>query len=179
MNPPKRKKAPGQGKTMPTPTPKLSLRPWIVLALAIVLIGGFLLWKQGNSSHGENVPPTSSAQPTESPIAPGSPPQSPVEFQKLKGKWLRPDGGYVIEIKDVEEGGKLGAAYFNPQPINVSKAQASQEGSTTKVFIELRDVNYPGSTYTLTYLPGKDLLVGIYYQALQQQSYEVYFERTK
>ncbi len=40
-------------------------------------------------------------------------------------------------------------------------------------------MNYPGSTYTLTYVADKDLLVGIYYQALQQQSFEVYFERMR
>jgi len=34
------------------------------------------------------------------------------------------------------------------------------------VFIELRDVNYPGSTYSLTYEPASDQLKGIYYQAV-------------
>jgi hypothetical protein len=101
------------------------------------------------------------------------------DFQKLKGKWLRPDGGYVIEITSVDDAGKLSAAYFNPQPIHVARAEATYAGGATKVFIELRDVNYPGSTYTLTYIPDKDLLVGIYYQALQQQSFEVYFERMR
>ncbi len=101
------------------------------------------------------------------------------DFQKLKGKWLRPDGGYVIEITSVDDAGKLSAGYFNPQPIHVARAEATYAGGATKVFIELRDVNYPGSTYTLTYIPDKDLLVGIYYQALQQQSFEVYFERMR
>jgi len=101
------------------------------------------------------------------------------DLQKLKGKWLRPDGGYVIEIKSVESNGKLEAGYFNPQPIHVARAEASREGGATRVIIELQDVNYPGSTYTLVYVPERDLLAGIYYQALQQQSYEVYFERTQ
>jgi len=97
----------------------------------------------------------------------------------LNGRWLRPDGGYIIEIKSADANGKLEAGYFNPKPIHVAKAEATQDGGAMKVFIELQDVNYPGSTYTLTYLPDRDLLAGIYYQALQQQRFEVYFERVK
>lgn len=100
------------------------------------------------------------------------------EFQKLKGKWLRPDGGYIIEIKSVDGNGKLEAAYLNPKPIHVAKAEASRDGAAVKVFIELRDVNYPGSTYKLIYVPENDQLSGIYYQALQQQSFEVVFVRS-
>jgi hypothetical protein len=100
-------------------------------------------------------------------------------FEKLKGKWLRPDGGYVIEIRSVEPGGKMDAAYFNPQPIHVGKAEAAQEGAVTKVFVELRDVNYPGSTYDLAYDAASDQLKGIYYQAALQQRFEVVFVRTK
>jgi uncharacterized protein (DUF2147 family) len=99
------------------------------------------------------------------------------EIQKLKGKWIRPDGGYVVEIKRVDDGGNMDAAYFNPYPIHVSRAQASTEGGAIRVFIELRAQNYPGSTYTLMYDPERDQLQGIYYQALQQQSYEVAFVR--
>lgn len=71
----------------------------------------------------------------------------------------------------------MDAGYFNPKPIHVAKAEASQDGVAMKVFIELRDVNYPGSTYTLTYNPENDQLSGIYFQALQQQSFEVFFTR--
>jgi hypothetical protein len=100
-------------------------------------------------------------------------------FEKLKGAWQRPDGGYIVEIRSVEPGGKMDAAYFNPRPINVAKAEALQDGAATKVFIELRDVNYPGSTYTLTYDPASDQLVGIYYQAAIQQRFDVVFVRMK
>jgi hypothetical protein len=41
----------------------------------------------------------------------------------------------------------------------------------------LRDVNYPGSTYTLIYEPGSDQLQGVYYQAVEQQRYQVSFVR--
>jgi len=101
------------------------------------------------------------------------------QFQTLQGRWQRNDGGYVIDIRNVEPGGKLTASYFNPRPINVAKAEASRDGETVKVFIELRDVNYPGSTYTLTFDPAADRLSGIYFQAIERVTYDVYFTRLK
>jgi hypothetical protein len=59
----------------------------------------------------------------------------------------------------------------------VSKAEASQTGETLKVFIELRDTNYPGSTYTLTYNAANDRLEGIYFQAVQKENFTVEFRR--
>ena len=100
-------------------------------------------------------------------------------FDSLKGRWLRPDGGYVIDIRGVEASGKMDAGYFNPRPINVSQAEAFREGDTTKVFIELRDVNYPGATYNLTYDFEKDQLRGVYFQPAVRQSFDVVFIRMK
>jgi len=99
--------------------------------------------------------------------------------QVLKGRWLRPDGGYVLEIRNVSADGKIEAGYFNPRPINVAKAEMSQEGPVTRVFIELRDKGYDGSTYTLVYDPGSDQFKGIYYQATLQQRFDVFFVRMK
>ena len=48
-----------------------------------------------------------------------------------------------------------------------------------KVFVELRDVNYPGSTYTLAYDPAADQLRGVYFQALERQSFDVSFVRAR
>jgi small conductance mechanosensitive channel len=79
----------------------------------------------------------------------------------------------------VDATGKMDVAYFNPRPINVSKAEATREGSTTKVLIELRDTGYPGSTYTLTYDPQSDQLKGVYFQATLQQNFEVVFFRIR
>ena len=101
------------------------------------------------------------------------------DFAPLKGRWMRPDGGYVIEIKAIDAHGKMVAAYFNPRPINVSVAETAVEGTTVKVFIELRDVNYPGATYHLTYDPEKDQLRGVYFQPALQQSFDVFFVRLK
>ena len=100
-------------------------------------------------------------------------------FQVLKGRWQRPDGGYIIEIKNIDRVGKMEAAYFNPRPIHVAKANAARDGNTTKIFIELRDVNYPGSTYNLTYDPKSDQLKGTYFQAVLKQTFEVVFDRLK
>jgi uncharacterized protein (DUF2147 family) len=101
------------------------------------------------------------------------------ELAKLVGKWERPDGGYVVEIKGVDASGKLDVAYFNPNPINVSRAAAWRDKGTTKAVIELRDVNYPGCTYTLEHNPQTDQLFGQYFQAALQQTYEVVFSRVK
>jgi hypothetical protein len=101
------------------------------------------------------------------------------DFAFLKGRWRRPDGGYVIDIRDVDSTGKMDVAYFNPKPINVSKGEATREGSTTTVFIELRDAGYPGSTYTMTYDPKTDQLRGVYFQAAMQQKFDVVFLRIK
>ncbi len=101
------------------------------------------------------------------------------EFAFLEGRWRRPDGGYILDIKDVDSTGKIDAAYYNPNPIKVSKAEASRDGSEVKVCIELRDVGYPGCTYTLTYDPQTDQLKGIYFQAAIGQKFDVFFPRIK
>lgn len=105
--------------------------------------------------------------------------QAKPDFDKLKGRWLRPDGGYILSVKDVGPGGKMDTAYYNPRPIRVSKAQATREGATLNVFIELRDAGYPGSTYTLIYDPMTDRLGGVYYQAAIGQRFDVFFVRAK
>jgi len=100
-------------------------------------------------------------------------------FEKLKGRWLRDSGGYVIEVRSVGPGGKVDAAYFNPRSINVGRAEASMQGSQASLVVELRDVNYPGSTYTLAYDAKSDRLVGRYFQAATGQTFEVYFVRMR
>jgi hypothetical protein len=101
-------------------------------------------------------------------------------FEKLTGRWERPDGGYILDISAVEAGGKLQAAYFNPSgAIHVSRAFALKEGDNTKVFVELRDTGYPGCTYSLKYDPQVDQLFGEYFQAAMQQTYDVTFARLK
>jgi len=101
------------------------------------------------------------------------------EFGKLVGSWVRPDGGYVIEISKIHPDGKVDAAYFNPRPIYVSRSTVSNKDGIIELFIELQGQGYPGSTYTLKYNPAYDAMVGIYFQAVIQQPFDVIFQRKK
>jgi hypothetical protein len=67
--------------------------------------------------------------------------------------------------------------YFNPAKINVAAASVSYWKGLVKLFINLQDKGYPGSTYTLYYYAEKDVMVGFYYQVVMKQTYEVVFTR--
>ena len=69
------------------------------------------------------------------------------------------------------------AAYFNPAPIRISQAKASRKDGALEVFVELRDVNYPGCTYRLAYNPQADQLEGVYFQAALGEEFPVVFVR--
>jgi hypothetical protein len=97
----------------------------------------------------------------------------------LVGDWVRTDASYLVKIIKVNEDRTLDAQYFNPNPINVGKANWEESYGNLKVIIELRDVNYPGSTYTLNYLPDRDILAGDYYQAVEGITFYVEFIRNK
>jgi hypothetical protein len=99
--------------------------------------------------------------------------------QRLAGRWLRPDGGYILELGGINEDGSLKASYFNPRPIKVYRAEHHRKDGKITLSIELRDVNYPGSTYTLQYDPVSDRLKGAYFQAVQKETYYVEFVRTE
>ena len=101
-----------------------------------------------------------------------------VDPARARGKWLRPDGGYILEIGTIADDGRAEAGYFNPNPIRVAWARVKAEGGVLKVDVELRDENYPGCLYKLSYVPEKDRLVGTYLQAQLQETYEVEFVRT-
>lgn len=98
-------------------------------------------------------------------------------FSALPGRWVRPDGGYVINIRRVDADGKLDADYANPNPLPFSRAEATRDGKTIRLFFELRAGGYNGSTYTLTYDPANDVLRGVYFQAVAQQKFDIYFTR--
>lgn len=103
-------------------------------------------------------------------------------FGILKGQWVRPDGGYRLLIKQVDAEGRLEAAYVNPNapnPLPFSRAEATRNGKAVTVFLELRAGGYNGSTYTLDYDAGQDVLKGVYYQAVAQQRYDIQFVRAR
>jgi hypothetical protein len=98
-------------------------------------------------------------------------------YASLPGRWVRSDGGYVISIKSVDASGKLDASYANPNPLPFYTATATNDGTTLKLFFELRAGGYEGSTYTLNYNIAGDELKGTYYQAVAKQTFEVLFVR--
>lgn len=100
-----------------------------------------------------------------------------INEQRLIGRWVRPDGGYILELKDIKKDGNLKAAYFNPRPIKVFKAEWKRKQGRITVFVELRDFNYPGSKYNLQYDPKTDILKGTYFQAVYGATYDVEFVR--
>lgn len=96
---------------------------------------------------------------------------------KIIGEWLRTDSDYMIKIAAVNDDGLLLAQYFNPNPINVGKAEWLSSDGFIKIYLELRDENYPGSNYNLTYLPDRDMMVGDYFQAVEGLTFYVEFSR--
>ena len=99
------------------------------------------------------------------------------QAQRLEGRWVRPDGGYTLVIEDVKPDGSLKASYYNPRTINVHEVNWKVEKNGVHLFVELRDVNYPGSKYSLIYIDEEDVLSGTYFQAVHKQTYDVKFIR--
>jgi len=140
--------------------------------LGVVLLLGLMV-SCGSKTETSSPPPAPQTN-----AAPAAAAASP-ELAKLAGKWQRPDGGYVVDIRGVDSSGKLDVGYYNPNPINVSRAVAWRDKGATRLVIELRDVNYPGSTYTLELNPQTDQLFGQYFQATLRETFEVVFSRLK
>ena len=169
-----------------------SKRLWtigILLLVAATGIAGIAWWpREGPRTETQSASAPLSVEPTTdtSPVKPAASAEpardtatavAKPELRKLKGRWRRSGEQYILEVRDVDESGKVDAAYFNPKPIRVGRAMAKQEAGAATLFVELRDTGYPGCTYTLVYDPKSDQLAGIYYQAAMQEQYEVFFER--
>jgi hypothetical protein len=103
----------------------------------------------------------------------------PEQVKRITGRWLREDGGYVLEVVSGATGGVLEAKYFNPRSINVSRAAWYEGGGKLQVLVELNDTGYPGATYILAHDAKADKLVGEYRQPAMQQSFEIEFIREK
>ena len=146
----------------------------VTLVLAVGIVATVVLLR-GRQPGGMGLPLPSSPVPKSSLPAPAD--SAEFGFQTLSGRWLRPDGGYILDIRAVDARGRIEAGYLNPRPIPVARAEATRDRSTLNVFIELRAPGYPGSTYTLTYDPQRDQLAGIYFQAALQQRFDVVFVR--
>ena len=99
--------------------------------------------------------------------------------KQLEGRWVRENGGYVLILQDIKPDGSMKAFYLNPRSINVHEATWKFEDDRIFLYVELRDVNYPGSNYSLMYRAANDTLWGSYYQAVQKQTMDVRFVRTR
>ena len=160
----------GYASNTTTPQPTQPRRRWLVATAVVVVVAAAIavigLWPLLTAPR-EMTPPAVRG----GALAP--------EAQRVAGRWLRPDGGYVLEIRSVGADGRLDAAYFNPNPINVAQARVRTIDGPVEVFVELRDVNYPGATYRLVYEPRDDALFGLYRQPAVNQTFEVTFVRQR
>ena len=109
-------------------------------------------------------------------------PESPEEIAKrltehVVDEWLRLDGGYVLDIKGFNADSTLDVAYYNPRSINVARTRWKIDGGQLFFYVLFDDEGYRGSYYSLGYFPNDDRISGYYYLAVEQQEYEVYFER--
>ncbi|MEA3546868.1 MAG: hypothetical protein U9R66_04325 [Thermodesulfobacteriota bacterium] len=107
-------------------------------------------------------------------------PAAKTDYGIIAGEWLRTDGGYLIRVSDVQPDGQATVEYFNPRSIHVAQAAISTQKGLIKLFIKFLDKGYEGSTYKLYYYAEKDALLGFYYQAGMDKTFEVVFlKKTK
>ncbi len=145
----------------------------IILAGGVAIVvaaAGWFVWRSQ----------TAEVEQQTSPVRTESVAVTAEQLVTIVGRWRRPDGGYILEIRGLGNGaGTLDAGYFNPRPINVSVARVEQSPTGLVVFIELRDTGYPGATYRLVHDSATDRLTGIYHQPSVNQRFEVYFVRAQ
>ena len=127
------------------------------------------------------VNPALAQQPSQqpSPTTAARPSSDEPAFERLPGRWVRLQGGYVITIRAVDTDGKLDASYANPRPLPFHVAVASIDGNALKLLFELRAGGYNGSTYTLNYDAANDRLNGVFDQVVTKQKFDVVFARDK
>jgi len=95
-------------------------RMYVHMAILVILTVGVFAAMALFISHAKQTGAQSTATPAaKEPIARL---EGKAGFESLKGRWLRPDGGYVLEIREIDGSGKMVAAYFNRRPINVARA---------------------------------------------------------
>ena len=143
--------------------------------LAIIVVGlGMLVWLRRPDVQ-PAAGPVGSDQTGGAPAAEAT--SRAADFKPLLGRWLREDGGYQLELKSAEIDSRIEEAYFNPRPIKVSFAAATNDAGTSRIRVELTDVGYPGCVYSLVHDRVNDRLVGTYFQAAVREMFEVMFVR--
>ncbi|HEY3385676.1 MAG TPA: hypothetical protein VGK46_04140 [Saprospiraceae bacterium] len=148
-------------------------KTWIIIGigLGLLIIGIYFIFVKNSSpssAEGSTTVPPGAKQITENP-----------NLDHLVGRWLRPDGGYILEIRHIGQDGKLDIGYYNPNPIKIGRAAWAEKDGKYYIMVELQDINYPGSTYGLEYILSQDKFAGTYYQAVEKNTYDVEFVREK
>lgn len=162
-----------------SPAPNPSKNTLITLLLIVIIGGGLVLLMVPPKSAPESTPASAPATEVSDTNAPVAVIAASVDLGAVVGEWLREDGGYQLKLTRDASGEKLNAAYFNPNPINVSYCTATNDGGTIKVRVELNDTGYPGCVYTLVHDRANDRLLGTYYQAAMGETYEIMFVRNR
>ncbi|HAV12345.1 MAG TPA: hypothetical protein DCX06_02450 [Opitutae bacterium] len=90
------------------------------------------------------------------------------------GAWTRGDGGYTIEVAPSAAIDGVVVKYFNPDSINVERSNFDLTGEEPRLQFVLRDTGYPGSSYELSFLSERRVLIGTYSRPGSQPS-QVYF----
>ena len=147
----KSKKAGRRGKASSRKRRNFPTLLLIIVFAGVAIAGGFLLFSKYTKEPDQS---TATLAPySSSPL--GASTATPTNLKKLVGRWVRPDGGYVIHIRNVHADGKLQATYFNPRPIHVSQARVTQKEGEIQILIELRDAGYPGELPTTSTLESR------------------------
>jgi hypothetical protein len=55
----------------------------------------------------------------------------------------------------------------------------NKKNGSLLIFVESRDVNYLGSTYTLNFIPSENRMTGNYFQAVEGANFDVEFVRVR
>ncbi len=159
-------------KPKASPIAKKNNPLWMVVIVMVIAAMAIVFWRNYTANKNKN---SSVSSPSSTNVS------AQTDQNLLIGRWTRTDseGAYVIEIKSASSDGKLEASYFNPNPIKVGHAEWQNKNGKLVVVVELRDANYPGSTYTLNFIPSESRMIGNYYQAVQGQNFEVEFVRAR
>ena len=141
--------------------------------IALLIVAAFVFRDRIFPAGGDAPAPSANLQAGEPTVETRAAPALP----RLVGRWRRATGGYILDVKAVGDDGTVDAAYLNPRPIHVSKAQAITQGGFTVLAVTLQVRGYPGNLYTLTYDPDADVLEGVYHHRGLRQQFDVAFAR--
>ena len=111
---------------------------WIVAGLAVVLVVVAAVVLRSPPAAPTSAP-DSSSNPVATNVSTNVVAILPAGPERLVGNWLRPDGGYVLQIRSATADGKLDARYLNPNSINVARAEWRRKDAALQVFVELTE----------------------------------------